>query len=1664
MKRPPKWVILGMILCIQLFKLKSFAAITSGFCDFSIETVEIVHPTDCGSNDGWIEILVAGNINGIILEYTLDGGVSWQENNVFLNLPAGAYGVGVRSIEGICPVFYPEPVELLGPDSPRFIEVATTDPTNCGLNDGSLTVYAEGGTGPYHYSIDNGITWQMSNMFNNLQPGIYQPIVKNLDGTCPTSYVLPITVNSLTPPLITEYQFQSPSDCGTEDGIIQISAMGDEPTLYSIDGGLSWQTSGEFFNLPEGSYQIVMQNANGTCLVSGETIELISPIVPAVSSVEITHPSDCLENNGEIAIQLLNSETEIQFSIDDGVSWDSEPVFHDLPAGNYPVLIKNADGTCGEVDVGTVNLIDPPEPQIISVQFQNPSDCFFGDGFIEIEATGGFGQLEFSHDGGLSWTTNSNFPGLTAGTYLPGVRNQDGTCQGMAAPVVLADPLMPEITFVSSQDPSDCMGDDGSLIVLASEGEGSTLFSIDNGFSWHSIDWFTGLSEGTYLVLAKNMDGTCISYPALEILLSDPESPVIMDTQIQPPGACGINDGFIEIVTGLNNVYHEYSIDGGQNWQLPNSFHGLGPGIYELRVRNQNGNCITEGETIIFDDTNSPEVQEIVFLDPTNCGTNDGQIYILTEISNAQYSIDGGISWQNNGAYQNLGAGIFNVQIRIGESGCIEDLGAITLSAPSQITIEEVQISRPSSCSGDDGEILIISEPDSDPLEFSIDAGQSWHAAPLFSNLGPGFFTVIVRNVYQTCESNEYPVELEPLALSTMVDVSIFQPDNCYSSNGQIDFIFTQSENSCLVSIDGGSSWSQEGQFDQLAAGMYSIWLSNIDGSCPEFLGDIELIAQEVPVISDVITSLEFNCDQSLANVEILMEDEGEFEYSIDGGNSWHIEPFFTDLPPGTYLPVVRKINGNCLVESNPIIVPTPFSDLEVAVVESQPSDCHVNDGRIEIITEGPGAPLEFSIDGGDSWQTSAFFENLAPGNFQLRVKSNLFGCEIALSEVILEYPETPEIVEMTSQDLSGCNTSDGQIIILANGGVSIFQYSIDGGMNWQGASGFFDLPGGFYSVMVRNADGSCSTMADELIHIQSPEPPPVNEIVLTDVSDCQTSDGYIAFIGDFSGNEIFSIDGGQNWSVEPEFDSLQVGNYDLQLLDEFNLCLNDLGTFDVQSPDQPVVDSIIVVPTTDCFTNNGEVLIFPGGDNTVLEYSIDGNSWQIEPFFLGLSSGPINMWIRNADGTCLYNPKTVNVGGFSAPEILEILSFNPQSCFDDDGQITILTSPGADTFEYSIDGGINWEMNSTFNGLEAGFYHIKVRVVNTDCEVNYPQLIILESFDPVALDTLEWSNPTCSGFSDAEIMVEATGGLAPYNYYWSNGQSGETLSGVPAGNYALYLTDARGCSKQFKFKIEPVDSIGISLGKDIDTTLCLGQNLVFELPDENLNYQWNSDNGFESNASSVIFSEPGKYWVTAENQYGCQSSDTINFLYLDAFFDSDFLLPVEGIVNMPIIMIDISWPVPDSISWVFENQNISLIQFDADQQIVQFDQPKTYTFGMKAYSGACYGYLEKEIRIVNSPEELTQEDFALPASNVLEFKLSPNPNQGDFNIEVMLEESASGKIWLVDSGGNPILHRYLDSAPFHLEFFSIELDPGVYTIILETGPEWHYLNFVLTN
>ena len=158
-----------------------------------------------------------------------------------------------------------------------------------------------------------------------------------------------------------------------------------------------------------------------------------------------------------------------------------------------------------------------------------------------------------------------------------------------------------------------------------------------------------------------------------------------------------------------------------------------------------------------------------------------------------------------------------------------------------------------------------------------------------------------------------------------------------------------------------------------------------------------------------------------------------------------------------------------------------------------------------------------------------------------------------------------------------------------------------------------------------------------------------------------------------------------------------------------------------------------------------------------------------------------------------------------------------------EDGSVVLgVTSGGASPYTYSLSTG---EENITgiFNTLASGGYTYTV-TDNNDCIVESA----FEIDDPseLGLFVTGETDADCGGAATGSATVMATGGVAPYDFEWSNGQmqtniadSIGILQNVMAGLYTVTVTDQGGCTSIQTVEIEESASLNSSLVTATDET-----------------------------------------------------------------------------------------------------------------------------------------------------------------------------------------------------------------------------------------------------
>jgi len=240
----------------------------------TLHGVEGQSPTCNGANNGFILDVIDPEGGVGPYQYSIDNGQTFDDGNGFFpNLAAGVYQFVARDASGCL-----SNVRTLTLTEPPAITFTTTpvNPTCSGASNGQLTINASGGTGVFQYSINNGATYQASNVFNNLAADSYQINVKDAN-SCPTalacvvctaSQAVSLTADTLPPPTITPGG--STMFCaGGSVTLTSNSASGNQ--WYLDDSPISGATSQSYNATVAGHYTVQVTTSGCTSPASAAT-------------------------------------------------------------------------------------------------------------------------------------------------------------------------------------------------------------------------------------------------------------------------------------------------------------------------------------------------------------------------------------------------------------------------------------------------------------------------------------------------------------------------------------------------------------------------------------------------------------------------------------------------------------------------------------------------------------------------------------------------------------------------------------------------------------------------------------------------------------------------------------------------------------------------------------------------------------------------------------------------------------------------------------------------------------------------------------------------------------------------------------------------------------------------------------------------------------------------------------------------------------------------------------------------------------------------------------------------------------------------------------------------------------------------------------------------
>ena len=432
-----------------------------------------------GDATGSIDIKAQGGTGALTYNLNVDG-VELSQEPTINNLRAGRYFPTVTDTKGCEATYEYRFVDLTEPEPFKFFDVSYSDKEiKCyGDKAGFINAVAQGGTLPYHYTIDNyqhTTTERTINavIFKEVGAGIYN-VKAHDDQGCEAEDV---EVELLQPDELVIIDVDvTPLQCyNDKSGTISIAADGGTPEYkygYSIHGDNNWRDllpRQVITNLPPDNYDLIVTDKY-KCTAYSYNVNISQPDPLQITAIAPQDVSICYgDKNGKIIINALGGTQPYEYSIDYGSKFQKGNVFANLPAGNnYHVIVRDAN-LC-EVDGGSTLINQPEELKIEYMNYQDIHGCH-GDhsGSIEFTASGGMGDLKYSITG-YPQQLVGDFYDLPAGTYELRVEDSHG-CSDTRSGVTINEPPVFELVGEPQLTHNPCNGDNvGEAILTVSGG------------------------------------------------------------------------------------------------------------------------------------------------------------------------------------------------------------------------------------------------------------------------------------------------------------------------------------------------------------------------------------------------------------------------------------------------------------------------------------------------------------------------------------------------------------------------------------------------------------------------------------------------------------------------------------------------------------------------------------------------------------------------------------------------------------------------------------------------------------------------------------------------------------------------------------------------------------------------------------------------------------------------------------------------------------------------------------------------------------------------------------------------------------------------------------------------------------------------------------------
>ena len=640
-----------------------------------------------------------------------------------------------------------------------------------------------------------------------------------------------------------------------------------------------------------------------------------------------------------------------------------------------------------------------------------------------------------------------------------------------------------------------------------------------------------------------------------------------------------------------------------------------------------------------------------------------------------------------------------------------------------------------------------------------------------------GIYTVTVQGI-NGCE-NEVSIEI----------LDNFTPPDARIDNITGEDVLTCNLDSIHIIAQGGYSFAWSNAFwgggpEQYitSPGYYSVVVTARNGCTASAQIYIDS-NMEPPTLYDFDTpnGLELNCAESRVSVTAV----GNAQSYMWSGGTNPASQTNTFVTAGEYYLTATGFNG--CIETTSITITdnhaTPQVTINNGLGDIYTLDCNNPRIPITLIVSGADGPYEYAWS--SNYTGSDDHGDLTAGGQYIVTVTSANHCESTASITLQENFDAPvvNVVSAPGRELNCVVTS---IDLTANGVVQSYLWS-----NNATTATTTVYAADTYVVTVTGANG-CEGTASITI-TQAPEFVP------------QVTVGTVSCYGGSTTASVTAVGGNPPYFCEWSDGQTGMTAHNL-VAGGYSVTISDNGGCSAVLP-CAVVQPTELVPTINVRDINC------GVSQGALTAAIIGGTMPYQSYVW--SNGVTEMTNENL-GVGTYGLTVIDANGCMASAEAQIsmqgmLSVNasvtqPISCSGfNDGSVAAVCPNAAQPAVYSWStGNVSPELYNLF----AGVYMVTV----TDAWGCTGQAGV-NLVAPQEMDVQIYSEaPLCHGSRDGSIVVSAFGGMAPYEYFWSNSTNENEISGIGMGTYSVTISDAAGCSVARTITLDAPEAINVDI------------------------------------------------------------------------------------------------------------------------------------------------------------------------------------------------------------------------------------------------------------